>query len=93
MSSVSSCKGFAYREFLIELVGEEGVGQLSEVELTQRTNAVDVLDVNIFGQVGDLLRVKLMPDEREGGQSYSQQTNFFIEKIASMNDCFSLMDG
>lgn len=55
-------EGFAYREFLVELVGEQGVGQLSEVELTQRANTVDVLDVNIFGQVGDLLRVKLMPD-------------------------------
>lgn len=68
-----SQQGFAYREFLIELVGEQGVGQLSEVELAQWANTVDVLDVNIFGQVGDLLRVKLVPDERERGQS--QETN------------------
>ncbi len=65
---------FAYREFLIELVGEQRVGQLSEVELTQRANTVNVLDVNIFGQVGDLLRVKLVPDERERGQRQSQQS-------------------
>lgn len=64
----------AYREFLIELVGEQGVGQFSEVELTQWTNAVDVLDVNIFGQVGDLLRVKLMSDEKiERGPRQTQQ--------------------
>lgn len=78
------CFVFAYRELLIELVGEQGVGQLSEVELTQRANTVDVLDVNIFGQVGDLLRVKLVPDEREkrkekerGGQRQRQQAEFF----------------
>ena len=64
--TVESWWGFAYREFLIELVGEQGVGQLSEVELTKRANTVDVLDVNIFGQVGDLLRVKLMPGGGDG---------------------------
>lgn len=72
MRRVNFCQGFAYREFLIELVGEQGVRQFSEVELTQGANAVDILDVNIFGQVGDLLRVKLMPDERETGQRHTQ---------------------
>lgn len=75
---------FAYREFLVELVGEQGVGQLSEVELTQRANTVDVLDVNIFGQVRDLLRVKLVPDERGRGQRQSQQTDFFVRKMHRM---------
>lgn len=64
---------FAYRELLIELVGEEGVGQLSEVQLAQRAHTVDVLDVNIFGQVGDLLRVKLVAEEGDKKEA-SQQT-------------------
>lgn len=54
---------FAYREFLVELVGQQRVWQLPEVELTQRAHAVDVLDVDIFGQVRDLFRVELVPDE------------------------------
>lgn len=58
-------KSFTYREFLIELVGEEGVWQLSEVQLTQGAHTVDVLDVHVFGQVGDLLRVELVPDGGE----------------------------
>lgn len=67
---------FAYGEFLVELVGEQGVGQLPEVELAQRADAVDVLDVNIFGQVGDLLRVKLVPDEREGDRERERVNTF-----------------
>lgn len=63
VNSSCDCDAFAYREFLIELVGQQGIWQLPEVELAQRADAVDVLDVNIFGQVGDLLRIELMPEE------------------------------
>lgn len=67
---------FAYREFLIELVGQQGVGQLPEVELTQWAHTVDVLDVDIFGQVRDLFRVKLVPDETGRGQIHSTASKF-----------------
>lgn len=77
------CFVFAYRELLIELVGEQGVGQLSEVELTQRANTVDVLDVNIFGQVGDLLRVKLVPDEREKRKRKREEGRGSVNKLSS----------
>lgn len=33
---------------------------------------MDVLDVNIFGQVGNLLRVELVPGERETRETTSQ---------------------
>lgn len=56
-----------YGEFLVELVGEQGVWQFSEIQLAQRANAVDVLDVNIFGQVRNLLGVKLMAEDRGTG--------------------------
>lgn len=71
-------KSFTYREFLIQLVGEEGVGQLSEVQLTQGAHTVDVLDVHVFGQVRDLLRVELVPDGGEPAQrqSWTQRRNF-----------------
>lgn len=67
---------FAYRELLIELVGQQGVWQLSEVELTQRAHTVDVLDVNVFGQVRDLLRVELVPEETGRGQIQSSACKF-----------------
>lgn len=67
---------FAYREFLVELVGQQGVWQLPEVELTQRAHTVDILDVDIFGQVGDLFRVELVPDETGRGQVPSRAWKF-----------------
>lgn len=76
--------GFAYREFLVELVGEQRVGQLSEVQLAQRADAVDVLDVNIFGQVRYLLRVKLMPDEEDRKNKATVNT-LILQKNATVN--------
>lgn len=75
---------FAYRELLVELVGEQWIRQLSEVEFTERANTVDVLDVNIFGQVRDLLRVKLMPDGRnkDKATNCSQQTDMWVRRQA-----------
>lgn len=70
------CDAFAYREFLIELVCQQGIWQLPEVELTQRADTVDVLDVNIFGQVRDLFRIELVPDERGKGQIQSNYWKF-----------------
>lgn len=67
---------FAYREFLIELVGQQGVWQLPEIELTQWAHTVDVLDVNVFGQVRDLFRVELVPDETGRGQMQSNAWKF-----------------
>lgn len=56
----SGSGGNTYREFLVQLVGKERIGQLSEVELTEGAHTVNVLDVDIFSQVWDLLGVKLM---------------------------------
>lgn len=48
-------------KLLIELVGEEGVGELPEVQLAQGPHAVDVLHVRVLGQVRNILAVKLVP--------------------------------
>lgn len=44
-----------HREFLIELVGQEGVGQLPEVELAQGAHTVDVLEVHFPCQIWTLI--------------------------------------
>lgn len=56
----------AYGEFLVELVGEQRVGQLSEVQLAQGAHRVDVLPEDVPRQVRDLLRVKLVPGQQRG---------------------------
>lgn len=55
-----------HRELLVELVGEQGVGELSEVQLAQGAHTVDVLDVNVLGQVRNLLGVKLVAGNENG---------------------------
>lgn len=67
----------SYGEFLVELVGEQWVGELSEVELAQRANTVDILDVNIFGQVRNLLRVKLVPSKRNQRDKIKRDLQIF----------------
>lgn len=61
----------SYRESVVELVGEQRVGQLPEVELAEGAHRVDVLPEDVSGQVWDLLRVKLVPGrtEEEGGSN------------------------
>lgn len=51
-----------YREFLIKLVGQEGVGQLPKVELAERAHTVDVLEVHFPRQIGTLVWAKLLPE-------------------------------
>lgn len=51
----------AYSELVVELVGEEWVWQLPEVELAERAHTVDILHVQVLGQVWHILTVKLMP--------------------------------
>lgn len=57
-----------HREFLIQLVGEQRVWELSKVQLAEGAHRMDVLDIRFFRQVGDMLRIKLMtnPDRRQG---------------------------
>lgn len=58
----------SYRESVVELIGEQRVGQLSEVQLAEGAHRVDVLSKDVSGQVWDLLGVKLVPGrvEEEG---------------------------
>lgn len=52
-------------KLFIELVGEERIGQLAEVKFAQRAHTVDVLHVNVFSQVWNVLAVKLVPIEQK----------------------------
>lgn len=60
---VSVC--YAYREFLIELVGKQWVGQLPEVEFTQGSHRMNVLNVSVLSEIRNMLGVKLMPAHEE----------------------------
>lgn len=44
-----------YREFLIELISQEGVGQLPKVELAEGAHTVDVLEVHFPCQIWTLI--------------------------------------
>lgn len=55
----------AHREFLVELISEERVGQLPEVQLAERPHAVDVLEVNFPCQVRALVRNKLLSETKQ----------------------------
>lgn len=57
-----------HRKFLIQLVGEQRVWELSEVQLTQGAHGVDVLDIGLFCQVGNMFRVKFMAEKIEERQ-------------------------
>lgn len=61
----------SYRESVVELVGEQRVGQLSEVQLAEGAHGVDVLPEDVSGQVWDLLRVELVPARAEEDEESS----------------------
>lgn len=52
----------SHREFLVELISEERVGQFPEVQLAERPHAVDVLEVNFPCQIRALVRNKLLSE-------------------------------
>lgn len=58
------CSG-PYWESVIELVGEQRVGQLSEVQLAEGAHWVYVLSEDVSAQVWDLFWVKLVPKRRQ----------------------------
>ena len=51
--------------FVIELVCEERIGQLSEVGLAERADTVNVLQVHILIEIWGSLTVKLTPVWRQ----------------------------
>lgn len=51
----------SYWESVVELVGEQRVGQLSEVQLAEGAHRVDILSEDVSGQIWDLFWVKLVP--------------------------------
>lgn len=57
-------------KFLVELVGEQRVRELSKIELTEGAHRVDVLDIRFFCQVGDMFRVKFMASKESRGKQY-----------------------
>lgn len=54
---------YTYWEFVIELVGEQGVRKLTEIELAKGPYWMDVLDICVLSEVWNVFRVKLMPKE------------------------------
>lgn len=72
-----------YSKLVVELVREERIGQLSEVELAQWANTVNILHVHIFRQVRNIFTIKLMPDWDEmqennicHGHAYKENINY-----------------
>lgn len=63
-----------YWESVVELVGEQRVGQLSEVQLAEGTHWMDILSEDISGEVWDLFRVKLMPSGRKKEEENIEQS-------------------
>lgn len=59
-----------HSKLVIEPVGEQGVGQFSEVGLAQGGDTVNVLEVNVFPQVWLPLCLKLLPGEVQSGQEW-----------------------
>lgn len=49
-----------YSKLLVQLIGEKGVGELSEVQFTQGGNTVDILHVDSLGEIRNNLTVKFM---------------------------------
>ena len=47
-------------KLVVQLVGEQGVGQLSEVQFTQGGDTVDVLHVDSLSEVWNYLTVEFM---------------------------------
>lgn len=62
-----------HRELLVQLVGEQRVWEFSEVQLTERAHRMDVLNIRLFRQVGDMLRIKFMTNRDR------RQDNYFSE--------------
>lgn len=52
----------SHREFLVELISEQRVGQLPEIQLAEWPHTVDVLEVNFPCQVRALVRNKLLSE-------------------------------
>ena len=71
-----------HRKLLIQLVGEEGVGQLAEVQFAQGAHAVDVLHVHVPGQVRNILTVELVP-VGGGGARVRQDSSASDEQISA----------
>lgn len=67
-----------HRKFLIQLVGEQRVWELSKIQLTEGAHGMDVLNIRFFSQVGDMFRVKFMANKRE------TKYNYFIEGKANI---------
>lgn len=58
------CSG-PYWESVVELVGEQRVGQLPEVQLAEGAHWVYILSEDVSAQIWDLFRVKLVPKQRQ----------------------------
>jgi len=67
-------RGGTHGEALVQLVGQQGVGQLSEVQLAEGAHRVYVLPEDLPGQVRDLLRVKLMPGQGQRERERERET-------------------
>lgn len=65
VSELLSSKTGTHSIFVIELVCEERIGQLSEVGLAERADTVNVLQVHILIEIWGSLTVKLTPVWRQ----------------------------
>lgn len=61
--------GKAYGKLVIELIGEEWVGKLTEVHFEEGADAVNVLDKQIFRHFWNTIFIKCIPPR--------ENTNFF----------------
>lgn len=72
ISPRAATQPLTHSEFVVEPVGEQGIGQLPEVGLAQGGHTVDVLQVHVPPQVWLPLSLELLPGEghtlRGGGR-------------------------
>lgn len=75
---VKSCKyaGKAYGKLVIQLIGEKWVGKLAEVHFEKGTDAVNVLDKQIFRHFWNSIFIKRIPPQGN--------TNFFMNLSQSI---------
>lgn len=84
---------FTHRKFLIQLVGEQRVWELSKIQLTEGAHGMDVLNIRFFRQVGDMFRVKFMAnkDERNKTILLKKKQIYDLKQKAELmfysNDC------
>lgn len=83
----SAEEGNTHSKFVVELVGEERVGELAEVRLAEGADAVDVLQVDILLQVRAAVTVELLPASEAAGSAGATGTGTAWSPSVALFSC------